>query len=106
MRKWSSAGVENSIAVPCQPWPACRAHEVGLDASQQRPFCILDEDGRVVAERKAASSPDAIAGALEPFAVTRAELETGPLSVWAMEWRQRGVPIVCTDARHANLMQP
>jgi transposase len=76
----------------------------GLDVSQQTTsICIVDEEGTVVAERKVASCPDAIAEALEPFAVTRAGLETGPLSVWLWNGlRERGVPIICMDARHAH----
>jgi hypothetical protein len=59
--------------------------------------------GRIVAEQKVASCPHAIAGALEPYAVTRVGLETGPLSVWLWNGlKERGVPIVCMDARHAN----
>jgi len=76
----------------------------GLDVSQQTTsVCIVDDEGTVVAERKVASCPDAIAEALEPYAVTRAGLETGPLSVWLWNGlKERGVPIVCMDARHAN----
>lgn len=76
----------------------------GLDVSQQTTsICIVDDEGKIVAERKVASCPDAIAEALEPFAITRAGLETGPLSVWLWNGlKERGVPIVCMDARHAN----
>ncbi len=76
----------------------------GLDVSQQTTsICIVDDEGRIVAERKVASCPDAIGEALEPFSVTRAGLETGPLSVWLWNGlKDRGVPIVCMDARHAN----
>lgn len=76
----------------------------GLDVSQQTTsLCIVDEEGTVVAERKVASCPDAITEALEPFAVTRAGLETGPLSVWLWNGlKERGVPIICMDARHAH----
>jgi transposase len=79
-------------------------HYAGLDVSQQTTsLCIVDEEGKIVAERKVASSPDAIAEALKPFAVTRAGLETGPMSVWLWNGlKERGVPIVCMDARHAN----
>ncbi|RVJ38049.1 hypothetical protein [Sinorhizobium meliloti] len=55
----------------------------GLDVSQQTTsICIVDDEGKTVAERKVASCPEAISEALEPFAVTRAGLETGSLSVW------------------------
>lgn len=51
----------------------------GLDVSQQTTsICIVDDEGKIVAERKVASCPDAIGEALEPFSVTRAGLETGP----------------------------
>ncbi|WP_232512685.1 hypothetical protein [Novosphingobium sp. PP1Y] len=58
-------------------------HYAGLDVSQQTTsICIVDEEGGIVAERKVTTCPDVIAAALEPFALTRAGLETGPLSVW------------------------
>lgn len=76
----------------------------GLDVSQQTTsICIVDDEGKIVAERKVASCPDAIGEALKPFSVTRAGLETGPLSVWLWNGlKDRGVPIVCMDARHAS----
>ena len=79
-------------------------HYAGLDVSQQTTsICIVDEEGGIVAERKVTTCPDVIAAALEPFALTRAGLETGPLSVWLWNGLMaRGVPIVCMDARHAN----
>lgn len=76
----------------------------GLDVSQQTTsICVVDEDGRIVVERKVTTCPDAIANELKPFALSRAGLETGPLSVWLWnELKARGLPIVCMDARHAN----
>lgn len=76
----------------------------GLDVSQQTTsICIVDEGGSIVAERKVATSPNAIADELKAFTLTRAGLETGPLSVWLWnELKVRGLPIVCMDARHAN----
>ena len=42
----------------------------GLDVSQQTTsICIVDDEGKIVAERKVASCPDAIAEALELFAI-------------------------------------
>jgi hypothetical protein len=58
----------------------CRA-----DVSQQTTsICIVDEEEVfVLAERKVTTCPDVIAAALEPFALTRAGLETRPLvGVW------------------------
>lgn len=79
-------------------------HYAGLDVSQQTTsICIVDEDGRIVAERKAVTCPQAIATAIEPFHVARAGLETGPLSVWLWNGlNAAGVPVICMDARHAN----
>lgn len=79
-------------------------HYAGLDVSQQTTsICIVDEEGHIVAERKVATCPDVIATALEPFTLTRAGLETGPLSVWLWNGlKALGVPVICMDARHAN----
>jgi transposase len=58
-------------------------HYAGLDVSQQTTsICIVDDEGSIVSERKVATCPDAIAAMLDPFAPTRAGLETGSLSVW------------------------
>lgn len=79
-------------------------HYAGLDVSQQTTsICIVDEEGAILAERKVPTSLDAIATVLEPYAVKRAGLETGPLSVWLWnELNAAGVPIICMDARHAH----
>lgn len=79
-------------------------HYAGLDVSQQTTsICVVSEDGLIVAERKVTTCPEAIATALEPYALTRAGLETGPLSVWLWNGlKALGVPIICMDARHAN----
>lgn len=51
----------------------------GLDVSQQTTsICIVDDEGKIVAERKVASCPEAIGEALEQFAVTRAGLAPVP----------------------------
>lgn len=66
-------------------------------------ICIVDAEGRIIAERKVATCPEAIADVLTTFPPTRAGLETGPLSVWLWnELKAVGVPIICMDARHAN----
>ena len=82
------------------------AHYAGLDVSlETTSICVVTEDGRVVAERKVATCPDAIAEArrAQAPALVRAGMETGPLAVWLWnELNRRTVPIVCMDARHAN----
>src|ERR671913_155063 len=81
-------------------------HYAGLDVSlETTAICILDEAGRIVAERKVPTCPEAIATWLGKHAssLERAGMETGPLAVWLWnELHDRGLPILCIDARHAN----
>lgn len=79
---------------------------VGLDVSmEETSICVVDEAGKILAEGKVASRPEAIAGFLTERApnVVRVGLETGPLSSWL--WRglgRLGVPVIQIDARHAH----
>lgn len=79
---------------------------VGLDVSlDETAICIVDETGKVLAERKLPSTPDAIAAFIKSKApeVIRVGLETGSLSVWLHgELRACGLPVICIDARHAK----
>jgi transposase len=81
-------------------------HYAGLDVSlETTSICIVDEAGRIVAERKVATCPDAIAQELraKSSGLVRAGIETGPLAVWLWgELKRRELPILCLDARHAN----
>ena len=79
---------------------------VGLDVSQATTaICVVDDEGRTLAEGSTATEPGAIAAFVArraPDAV-RIGMETGPLSVWLWnELRGLGLPVVCMDARHAN----
>jgi transposase len=79
---------------------------VGLDVSQATTsICVIDESGAVMWRGKTSSDPDSIAAVLQlraPDAV-RVGLETGLLSNWlTRSLRQRGLPVVCIDARHAK----
>ncbi len=82
------------------------AHYAGLDVSlEATAICIVDEAGRIMAEGKVPTCPDAIAAWLGKHApcLARAGLETGPLAVWLWnELHDRGAPIICLDARHAS----
>lgn len=77
-----------------------------LDVSQeQTAICVVDPSGVILAEGKAPTCPDAIAAWLArwPGAIEKVGMETGPLAVWL--WNalsERGLPIVCLDARHAH----
>ena len=77
-----------------------------LDVSlETTAICVVDEDGRITAEGKVRTCPDAIRGFLAAKApeLRRVGLETGPLAVWLWnELRERQLPVVCLDARHAK----
>ena len=79
---------------------------VGLDVSQATTaICVVDADGKTLAEGVTATEPGAIAAFLRRRApdAERIGLETGPLSVWLWnELRALGLPVICMDARHAN----
>lgn len=79
---------------------------VGLDVSlDETAICVVDEVGKVLAERKVPLTPEAIAGFIigRTSEVVRIGLETGSLSVWLHgELRARGLPVICIDARHAK----
>ncbi|RAH95921.1 IS110 family transposase [Acuticoccus sediminis] len=79
---------------------------VGLDVSQKETaVCIVDGEGTVVFEGRATTDPDALAeiiGERAP-AASRIGLETGMMSSWLWrELNQRGLPVICIDARHAH----
>jgi transposase len=79
---------------------------VGLDVSQATTaICVVDEDGRTLAEGKVPTCPRAIAAFVRTQApeLIRLGLETGPLAVWLFgALRRCGLPVICLDARHAN----
>jgi transposase len=77
-----------------------------LDVSQEATaICVVDEAGRVTAEKKVTTCPEVISTWLGKHApgLVRVGMETGPLAVWLWnELHERGVPVVCLDARHAH----
>jgi transposase len=79
---------------------------VGLDVSQATTaICVVDEEGRTLAEGKVPTCPRTIAAFVRSQApgLVRIGLETGPLAVWLFgALRQDGLPVICLDARHAN----
>ncbi len=82
------------------------AEYVGLDVSKEETaFCVMDEDGKVLARGKVATDPAALFEALREHCLCpeRIVLETGTLSFWlARELRGRGLPVVVIDARQAH----
>jgi transposase len=83
----------------------------GLDVSLETvAICVLDGAGNGRWRGKCAAEPEVIAALLATKApgLARVTLETGALAGWLYrELRQRDVPVVCVDARHAKavLMQ-
>jgi transposase len=79
---------------------------VGLDVSQKETaVCVVDENGKVVFEGKAASNPGALARVIGKRAPTaeRIDIETGAMASWLWhELKRVGLPVVCVDARHAH----
>ena len=75
----------------------------GLDVSmEETSVCVIDEEGKVVAEAKVASDPAAIADYLARWReeLVRVGLEAGGLSPWL--WHgltERGLPAVCIETR-------
>lgn len=81
-------------------------HFAGLDVSvKETSVCIVDAQGRIVREAKAASEPEALAGLLACFAgsLKRVGLEAGTMSQWLCAGLARaGFPAVCVEARHMH----
>jgi transposase len=79
---------------------------VGLDVSQKETaMCVVDENGTVLFEGKAASDPGALACVIRKRAPTaeRIGFETGAMASWLWhELKRVGLPVVCVDARHAH----
>jgi transposase len=75
----------------------------GLDVSlDETAICVVDEDGIVVTEGKAASEPDDLVRWLVAtgLTITRVGLEAGPLSPWLhAELRAAGLPAICIETR-------
>ena len=60
-------------------------HYAALDVSQETTaICIVDESGRIIAEKKMLTCPEAIGTWLSKTSqsLARVGLETGPLAVW------------------------
>ena len=79
---------------------------VGLDVSQKETsVCVVDEQGRLMFEGKAKSTPGALTDLIHRRApqAERIGFETGAMASWLWhELRRVGLPVVCIDARHAH----
>jgi transposase len=75
----------------------------GLDVSlDETAICIVDEDGIIITEGKAASEPEDLARwiAATGLTIIRLGLEAGPLSPWLHAGLQAaGLPAICIETR-------
>src|SRR5271166_5203007 len=76
----------------------------GLDVSvRETSVCVVDEAGKVLAERKVATEPDDLIELLRSISSEygRIGLEAGPLSQWLVNGlTAAGLPVVCVESRH------
>jgi transposase len=81
-------------------------HYVGLDVSQtMTAICVVDESGRRFWRGQCRSLPDEIESTVRRHAGIdlRVGIETGPMTPWLVhELRNKGLNVVCLDARHAR----
>jgi transposase len=79
---------------------------VGLDVSQRETsVCMVDEQGRIVFEGKAKSTPGALTDLIRKQApcAERIGFESGAMASWLWhELKRVDLPVVCIDARHAH----
>jgi len=72
---------------------------------QDEALCVVHHDGRMLAEGRVPSEPEALAEWLGGHApeACRIGMETGPLSVWLCNGlKERGLAVYVLDARHAK----
>jgi transposase len=78
----------------------------GLDVSlEETAICVVDESGRIMKERRAASEPEALSEALREIALPleRIGLEACSLTAWLHDGlRAEGLPTICIETRQAN----
>src|SRR5476649_884512 len=76
----------------------------GLDVSvRETSVCVVDEAGKVLAERKVATEPDDLIELLRSISSEygRIGLEAGPLSQWLVNGlAEAGLPVICVETRH------
>lgn len=79
---------------------------IGLDVSlKETHICVLDQNGDIVHEGRAASDPAALRDYIQSLDmnVTLIGLEAGQLSAWLFHGlTDAGLPAVCVESRHMN----
>ena len=78
----------------------------GIDVSlEESSVCVVDAEGRIMAEAKVASEPEALVVWLRELGLVpeRIGLEAGPLSQWLHAGLERaGLPVVLIETRHVK----
>lgn len=78
----------------------------GLDVSlEETAICVVDEEGKILRELRAASEPEALAAALSAtgFLLERVGQEACSLTAWLHDGlREAGIAAVCIETRQAN----
>jgi transposase len=81
-------------------------HYAGLDVSlKETSLCIVDGAGKIIAETKLASEPEALVGYFSSLTIkiVRIGLEAGPLSQWLhAALTQAGYEVVLLETRHVK----
>ena len=79
---------------------------VGLDVSKdETAVCVRSQTGEIIAAFKKVTDPDVLSKSLSPWAerIDCIVLETGRMANWLYnEMADRGLLIVCIDARQAH----
>ena len=80
---------------------SARTRFAGLDVSaRETSVCVVDEAGKVLAERKIATAPDNLIELLRSISseYSRIGLEAGPLSQWLVNGlAEAGLPLSCAS---------
>lgn len=78
----------------------------GLDVSiQETSICIVDQEGKIMKERKVESAPGPIINFFNDcaFEISKIGLEAGPLSQWLYSGLAReGLPVICIETRQVK----
>jgi transposase len=81
-------------------------HDAGIDVALERSsVCVVDGGGKIVAEAKVTSEPEALVAWLQaqPFDLARIGLEAGPLSQWLFAGlRDAGFAAELLETRHVR----
>jgi len=81
---------------------------IGLDVSMKKTsVCIVDEEAKIVHESVVKTDPHELAEVIKKtgFSIKLVGFESGSLSHYLYaELKQRGLPVVCIDARHMSVL--